>query len=339
MTSSQIDLQIRESIARSNSIVLTSHIRPDHDAVGSLIGLGTALENAGKQVQMVLSDSVAVSMRFLEGSSKVTKKIEAPFDLFVSLDCSDTKRLGNALPENTMVDINIDHHLSNLNFGKINLVEPETVATSAVIANHMADWGLAMEKNVATSLLMGILGDSIGFRTSNTSSATLRLAADLMDFGVNLPEIYTKTLVGRSFQAAKYWGIGLEKLSKKDGIIFTSLTLRDRKSVSYTGNDDADLINMLSSIEGPSVAIMFVEQSHNKVKVSWRAVPGVDISQLALEFGGGGHPAASGAEFSGSLEEAQNKVIPATIQFLKNNDNNSRNEKVRKYKNPKGELK
>lgn len=339
MISSHIDKQIFESISQSDRIVITSHIRPDHDAVGSLLGLGAALEAVGKNVQMVLADSVAVSMRFLEGASRVKKKVEEPFDLFISLDCSDTKRLGDILPDGVIVDINIDHHLSNLNFGRINLVEPDTVATSAVIATHLAHWGLSIDKNVAAPLLMGILGDSLGFRTSNTSSSTLRLTADLMDYGINLPEIYNKTLVGRSFPAAKYWGIGLDKLTKKDGIIYTSLTQQDRKSVSYTGNDDADLINMLSSIEGSSVAIMFVEQSYDKVKVSWRAIPGIDISPLALSFGGGGHPAASGAEIQGSLVDVKDKVIPATIQFIKNIDNNTRNEKVRNLKSKIGELK
>ncbi len=312
-----IDLEIRSAFAAANRIVLTSHIRPDQDAIGSLLGLGAALEASGKHVQMVLTDSISVGMRFLEGASKVTRIPEEPFDLFVSLDCSDTRRLGEALPKDVLVDINIDHHLSNLNFGRINLVESENVATSAVIADHLKDWGLALNQSSAEALLMGILGDSLGFRTSNTSSATLRLAADLMDYGVNLSEIYTKTLVGRTFQSAKYWGVGLGKLTKIDNVIYTSLSLVDRKSVSYTGNDDADLINMLSTVDNASVAIVFVEQGHDKVKVSWRAIPGIDISKLALSFGGGGHPAASGAEISGTLDEVQQNVLSATINYVK----------------------
>jgi phosphoesterase RecJ-like protein len=269
---------------------------------------------------MVLSDSISTGLRFLEGSEKVKKTVETPYDLYVSLDCSDSKRLGNALPEGVTVDINIDHHLSNLNFARINLVEPENVATCAVIAGHMNAWGLELNKTIATALLMGILGDSIGFRTSNTSSDTLRLAADLMDYGISMSELYTKTLVGRSYPAAKYWGAGLSNLTKIDGVIHTTLTLENRKSALYTGNDDADLINMLSTIDNASVAIVFVEQSKDKVKVSWRAIPGLDISKLALSFGGGGHPAASGAEMTGSLSEIQEKVLSATIDYVKKND-------------------
>lgn len=316
-----IDHKICSAFSSTNRIVLISHIRPDQDAIGSLLGLGSALELAGKNVQMVLSDSISVGMRFLEGADKVTKTYETPVDLIVSLDCSDTKRLGKALPEDVVVDINIDHHLSNLNFGRINLIEPENVATSAVIAEHLNAWGLEINKTVATALLMGILGDSLGFRTSNTSSNTLRLAADLMDYGISLPELYLKTLVRRSYSAAKYWGYGLSNLTKNNGVIHTTLTLEDRKSSLYTGNDDADLINMLSTIENASVAVVFVEQSKEKVKVSWRAIPGLDISKLALSFGGGGHPAASGAEITGSLSEIQEKVLLATVEYAKKSDN------------------
>jgi phosphoesterase RecJ-like protein len=317
----QIDLDIRAAFTEANRIVVTSHIRPDQDAIGSLLSLGCALEAAGKDVQMVLTDNISTGLRFLEGADRVKRQAEKPFDLFVSLDCSDTKRLGNSLPEDVTVDVNIDHHLSNLNFGRINLIEPENVATCAVLAAHMEEWGLSISKSVAVSLLVGILGDSIGFRTSNTSPDTLRLTANLLEKGVNLTDIYTKTLVGRSFASAKYWGLGLEKLTRKGKIIYTSLTLADRKTASYPGNDDADLINMMSTIDDANVAIMFVEQGQNKVKISWRAVQGIDISKLALSFGGGGHPAASGAEITGSLAEVQENVISATINYLKNGDN------------------
>lgn len=327
---SRIDEEIRSEFSSANRIVLAAHIRPDQDAIGSLLGLGSALESAGKQVQMVLTDSIAVGMRFLEGSEKVRRALEEPYDIFISLDCSDPKRLGKALPEGKTVDINIDHHLSNLNFGRINLVEPDSVATCALIARHLPLWGLQINEDVATALLMGILGDSLGFRTSNTGSDSLRLAADLMDYGVNLSELYNKTLIRRSFPAVKYWGLGFTNLEKKDGVIHTTLTLENRKTAKYSGNDDADLINILSTIDDVSVAVVIVEQSRDKAKVSWRAIPGLDVSKLALSFGGGGHPAASGAELSGTLDEIQHKVLTATIDFVKMNN---------KHKISKGEKK
>ncbi|HEX9013138.1 MAG TPA: DHHA1 domain-containing protein, partial [Anaerolineaceae bacterium] len=103
---------------------------------------------------------------------------------------------------------------------------------------------------------------------------------------------------------------------RQDRLVWTSLTLADRAAVGYPGNDDADLINILSSIEEADIAVIFVEQRAGKVKVSWRSVPGFDVSQVALQFGGGGHPAAAGAEIAGTLEEVQPRVLQATVPLL-----------------------
>jgi phosphoesterase RecJ-like protein len=116
-------------------------------------------------------------------------------------------------------------------------------------------------------------------------------------------------------------------LQRKDRIIWTSLTLEDRLKAGYTGNDDADLINMLSTVDDMDIAVIFVEQKEGRVKVSWRAQPGVDVSQVAFQFGGGGHPAASGAEIQGSLEEVQEKVLLVTFNLLESNSNHKNGSK------------
>jgi bifunctional oligoribonuclease and PAP phosphatase NrnA len=121
--------------------------------------------------------------------------------------------------------------------------------------------------------------------------------------------------VHRSFEAARYWGQGLAKLHHNDHIVWTSLTQEDRKAADYTGNDDADLINILSTIEDANIAIIFVEQHGGKVKVSWRAIPGLEVAQVAFSFGGGGHAAASGAEIEGTLEDIQQRVLKATAEL------------------------
>jgi phosphoesterase RecJ-like protein len=137
-----------------------------------------------------------------------------------------------------------------------------------------------------------------------------------MEIGTNLPDLYNRALVRRSFEAARYWGVGLSRLEQKGKMVWTSLTLEDRSAVNYPGNDDADLINILSTIEDADIAVIFVEQRGGKVKVSWRGVPGVDVSQVALSFGGGGHSAASGAEITGSLSEIRQRVLDETMPLL-----------------------
>ena len=308
---------IKERLAKAKDILITSHVRPDGDAVGSLIGLGLALKQAGKNVQLVLADGVPSSFKYLEGSDMVQTKIVGTFDTFITVDCADFKRTGKPFESVGQPDINIDHHITNEKFGKLNLIEGEEVATSAILTNHLSAWGYEITKPVAAALLTGIVTDTLGFRNWNTTPDSLRQTATLMEIGVNMPDIYMRALIRRSYEATRYWGQGLSKLERKNGMVWATLTLEDRKTAGYSGNDDADLINTISAVDGFKVGMIFVEQSDNRVKVSWRALEkGVDVSPIAKHFGGGGHAAAAGADISGSLKEIQPIVLMITREKL-----------------------
>ena len=308
---------IKQRLDAAKNIVVASHIRPDGDAVGSLLGLGLALKNARKSVQMVLVDGVSSSYKHLEGSELIVREPVKEYDTFITVDCADFKRVGRVFESFGQPDINIDHHKTNEKFGKLNLIEPEEVATAAILANHLPAWGLQITKPIAAALLTGIITDTLGFRTSNTNPSALRLCAMLMETGVNMPDLYMRSLVYKSFPAARYWGAGLSSLEQENGIVWGTLTLEDRKQAGYGGNDDADLINLISAIDGNKVGMIFVEQSDKHVKISWRALEeGIDVSPIAKQFGGGGHAAAAGADIPGALEEVQPVVLKATREQL-----------------------
>jgi len=313
------DLQkkIKDRIQAAQRVLVTSHVRPDGDAIGSSLAFALALLDAGKQVQVVLSDGLPASFKQLPGADMVRTKADGEFDLIVSVDCSDLKRIGEALDGYHAPDIIIDHHVTAEAFGTLNLVEPEAVATASVLMRHMHAWGLAITAPIAANLMTGLVTDTLGSRTSNTSPECLRQAADLLELGVDMSTLYYRSLVRRTFVEAKYWGAGLTSLERADGIIWATLTVADRKASGYTGKDDADLINIVSSIDDAEVAILFVEQNAEKTKISWRGLkPHVDVSQLARQFNGGGHKAASGAELSGSLAEVRERVLEATRKIL-----------------------
>jgi bifunctional oligoribonuclease and PAP phosphatase NrnA len=308
---------IKQRLDQSKHIVIASHVRPDGDAIGSVLGLGLALTNAGKTVQMVLADGVPASFQHLEGSELIIREPRVGSDTFITVDCADLKRVGQAFEGLGQPDLNIDHHKTNENFGKLNLIESEEVATAAILANYLPVWEFEITKPIAAALLTGIITDTLGFRTSNTNPSALRLSATLMETGVNMPDLYMRSLVHRSFPSARYWGAGLSSLEQKDGIVWATLTLADRKISGYAGNDDADLINLVSSIHGNKVGMVFVEQGDNHVKVSWRALEdGIDVSPIAKQFGGGGHAAAAGADIPGPLNEVQPLVLKATRERL-----------------------
>lgn len=311
-----VDLQIQKLLKSARSVVIAAHIRPDADAVGSLLGLGLPLLAEGKQVQLVLQDGLPEKYAFLPEAERVARSIRSGFDTLITVDCSDPKRLGSVLEGLPIADLNIDHHQTNLNFGKINLVEADAPATALVLAEHLPRWGLTVDANAAQCLLTGILGDTIGFRTSGTDARTLRTAADLMDRGANLPLVYRQTLLSRSIPELRYWGQGLTRIQHEDKLLWTVLTLDDRIKAVYPENDDADLINLLSSVSGLRVVVLFIQQTQDRVKVSWRSAEGIDVSTIAFEFGGGGHSAAAGADVEGSLEEVVSKVLHRTRQLL-----------------------
>jgi len=313
----RLDLAISQRLSAAQSIIVASHVRPDGDAIGSTLGLGLALQQAGKNVQMVLSDGVPAAFRHLPGSNLVVKRASIQYDMSVLVDCSDLERAGGALNGVVKPDLIIDHHITNLDFGVINLVDPTAVATSAILVKHLPQWGFSITPQVASALLTGLVSDTLGFRTSNMTPEALRLAAVLMESGADLPDLYQRALISHSFTAMRYWGQGLSSLQREGRLVWTSLTLADRVVAEYNGNDDADLVNIISTIEEADIAVIFVEQKNNRVKISWRSQPGVDVSQIAVQFGGGGHPAASGVEIAGKLEIVQAQVLEATRLLLK----------------------
>ena len=308
---------IKGRLEIAEKVLITSHVRPDGDAIGSLIGLGLALQNADKTVQMVLADGVPSSYRFLEGSDQVRKRTDGDFDTFISVDCADFKRTGKPFESFDRPDINIDHHITNERFGKLNLIEGKEVATAAILTKYLPSWGYEVTQPIAAALLIAIITDTLGFRTSNMTPEALRQAATLMETGVNMPELYMRGLVRRSYEASRYWGAGLSKLETGDGLVWSALTLEDRKATGYSGNDDADLINEISAIDGKKVGMIFVEQHDNHVKVSWRALEkGIDVSTVAKHFGGGGHAAAAGADIQGRLSDIKPLVLKTTREIL-----------------------
>ena len=308
--------QIRARLDSGERILITSHVRPDGDAVCSVLALGLALKERGKQVQMVLADGVPSDYHHLQHVEQIASRAIPPVDLVVTLDAAADDRSGDALRGFDGIDINIDHHITNTRFAALNFVDPAAVATCAILAELFPELGLQFTPAILDALLTGILTDTLGFRTSNMNPKALRIAADMVEKGADLPALYERALLRRSFTALRYWGAGLSKLQREGDLVWTSLSLADRKAADYPSNDDAELINNIAIVEGASVVLLFIEQHDNQVKISWRSQGAVDVSQIAAQFGGGGHVAAAGAVLAGSLDEVEQRVLQATRATL-----------------------
>jgi len=309
--------QAKDLLSRSQNVLLLTHQRPDGDALGSMLGLAHMLRAAGKKAFPVLTEGISSVFRYLPGSGDIRSELPGAWDLSVLVDCADLERI--SLPENAPrrpIDLLIDHHVTNGRFAAVNLVDPSSASTAELIVDLAEGLGLSIPREAAACLMAGVVTDTLGFRTSNTGIHTLEVAATLIRAGGSLPETVERSLHRRSFAAARYWGAGLSRLERDGEIVWTSLTLADRSASGYPGRDDADLVNILSSIDGHKVALLFIEQDGGKIKVSWRVVAGLDVTPLAISFGGGGHPAASGALLPGGLEDVRQEVLRRTKEWL-----------------------
>jgi phosphoesterase RecJ-like protein len=301
----------------ADSIAVISHERPDGDAIGSLLATVTAFQQAGKNSTAHLVGGLPRRYSFLPGADSVNGKLPDSADLWVFVDASDSDRSGfpsELLP--AQVDIQIDHHPTNTNFAKVNIVDDKAASTTQILFDFLPALGFEVDTAVASNLLVGLVTDTIGFRTHNVTSRVMEVAAELMRRGAPLADIYEKTLSERSYVSVHYWGKGLNRIKRANGLVWASLTLADRKEVGYPGSDDADLVNLLSKIDEAQIALVFVEQSPSSVKVSWRSTPEYDVSKTAFAFGGGGHKQAAGATIEGTLEEVEAQVLAATEALL-----------------------
>ena len=303
----------RSALAGARRVLVITHVNPDGDAIGSLLGFGLAARAAGKDVVLACADQPPDMFRFLPAFDEITAKAQGPFDLVVVLDVSDAARMGavGAALER-MPDIVVDHHLTNPGFARINFIDASAASTAELLTELLPEFGLALSQPVAECLLTGLVSDTLGFRTSNTSTKTLALAQQLMQAGAVLHEIYDRSLYKRSYTAVRLWAEGLARMEMKHRMVWARLPLEARAASGYQGFGDADLINVLTSVREADVALIFVERADGKVKVSWRSLPGINVAEVAAQFGGGGHAAAAGAEITGTVAEVEARVLAAT---------------------------
>ena len=310
-------LKAQKLIAGASTVLVTSHQRPDGDAIGSLLALHISLQAKGIVSHAVLAEEVPVRFRFLPGARSIQETAPNPFDLLIAVDCADRDRL--SLPSQfseASIDLNIDHHPTNTNFAKTNLVIHEAASTTQMLHTLIPDLGLPITADVRTNLLAGLITDTLGFRTDSVTPKVLRIAAELLEEGAPLAELYHLVLTQRKFDEVRYWGQGLSGITNEDGLVWTILDLNDREEAGYRQNDDADLVDVLTTIDEAKIVLLFVEQHGGKIKVSFRARSEYDVSELAKEFGGGGHRPAAGAMIVGQLETVTKEVLTAARNML-----------------------
>lgn len=301
-------------LTAARSVLIVSHVAPDGDAIGSLLGLYALLRAQGYQATPANQDGVPRFLRFLPGWEDVVTEAHGDFDLVVALDSSDLPRLGSAFDRRRYAHlplINIDHHVTNLGYGTVNAVDPTAASTCELVYRLALAMGWRIGPQAAQCLLTGIVTDTQGFRTANVTAALLGMAQRLMEAGASLPLI-TENAFGRSSLASIcLWGRALANVQLEDRIIWTAIPLDARAQCYGVEQSDTGLASFLVAAEEADVSVVLTERKDGKVDVGMRAKPPFDVAQVALRLGGGGHPRAAGCTLAVNLAEAQQQVLAA----------------------------
>lgn len=312
-------LELARCLMGAEHIYLGTHIDPDGDAIGSLLGMAWVLRHMGKAVTVACADPVPETYGFLPGSDGVTHEPPAGEDLIISLDAGGLDRLGKLYAPGCFAGkpvVNIDHHVTNTRFGDVVLVDPEAAATAEIIYLLLDRLEMPLTLAAATCLLTGIITDTRSFRTSNTTPRVLQVAALLMQSGAPLADIALRVFESKSISSLCLLGQALEAMHKSDRIIWSHVTQEMFRRCNARAEDASNIINLLNSTRDADMAILFREDADGSVDVGFRSKPGVNVSDIAVALGGGGHPQASGCRLSGPLPEVR-KLVLATVRAMR----------------------
>ena len=318
----QIIDRILDAVRQSKTFCIAGHIRPDGDCVGSQLGLALALQNEGKKVACWNEDGVPQKYKFLNGDGLFQKpKRGLRFDCVIATDCASFERLGKVVPcvSQRKILINIDHHESNPRYGDINWVSAREPSCGELIYRllKVARWPIT--RPIADCLFTAISTDTGSFQYPTTRPGTFHAGAELVTRGANLAKICDE--VYRSYPLSRARLLkhvySRFRLTHNDHIAWFWLKKADFTRTGAESNDTEGLIDHIRDIEPVVVACVFEEIEPELTRISLRSKSDkVNVSDIAGQFGGGGHPAAAGARIPGKPLSVQRRVIAAVKRAL-----------------------
>jgi phosphoesterase RecJ-like protein len=309
----------RSYIDAAHSVYIACHVLPDGDAIGSLLGLGLALRKVGKVCTLACADPLPAKYDFLPAAREIVSRPPGGEDLLVTVDVSDVERLGSLYDETAFHSrpvLNIDHHVTNTRFGTLNLIRP-LPSTAEIVYALLRRLAIALDADIATALLTGLVTDTRCFRTGNVTTQQLRTSIAWMNAGASLPQVNALVYDREPFAAICLWGQALAGVQRRGRIVWAEID-RDMLSRCSASPMEADgLVSFLASAQGMDAAVVFRVKQNGRIEVSMRAAPPWDLSGVALSLGGGGHPRAAGCTVDGPMAAARERVLGAIEEALR----------------------
>ena len=310
--------QVVQAIKKAQSFLVSSHIRGDGDSIGSVLALVRALRKAGKTAVAAIDSEIPDIYRFLPGALQIfpPSQVKRRFDVAVALDTPTRERLGatQALLPRCGAVITIDHHRTTQPFGDINWLDPRISSVGEMVFRLLKALRLRMDDAIAQSLYTAVVTDTGRFTYSNTTPSSLRIAADLMEAGLDFSEVARNVYQSTTRQVFALRALAMKTVHFAAGgrigiMMVTRAMFRETRAHPINTQDFVDIPR---SIKGVSVAVLFQEmEKPGWVKVSLRSDRTLEADKVALLFGGGGHARAAGCEIQGNIKDAHKRVLAA----------------------------
>ncbi len=313
--------EILKQIQKAEKIVILTHESPDGDAVGSSLAMKLIVEKLEKTADVIIPEYSRL-FNFLPSAEEIMTDSEIKnYDLAISVDCATLKRMAKKeYFENAKSTIVIDHHGSNTMYGDLNYVNPVSPACCEVLAGMLKYYEIDITKDIGTCLMTGIITDTGGFRHVGITPETFEFTADLIRLGVDVPDIYKRTLNTKTRANFELSKRVMDRMGiLEDGkVTFTYMNKKDEEEVGAEPGDHEGLVEIGRDIEGVEVSI-FIRQKENEeaYKISMRSGNKVNVSDICFLFGGGGHPRAAGALIQGNVEQVKEKLMKEVRKALK----------------------
>jgi phosphoesterase RecJ-like protein len=319
---------LHDFLASHSKFLLTTHLNPDGDGIGSEVAMALWLRGRGKSVR-VLNDSVLpVPFAFLVREQPIEswepELAERRFDeadALVVLDTGNRQRIGRlaeVLERHVIAIAVVDHHVSHQGFGQVNVIEPEASATGEIVYELIREAGDALTVPIAEALYVALMTDTGGFRYSNTDSHAHRMAAELLALGLDPQHLYSQVHAQASAGRIRFWGevLAALELHEQGRVAVLDAAPEQFQRHGVSGADTEGLVDMPRAIAGVEVVVLFSEVEPGKVKVSLRSTGRVSIDRVASRLGGGGHPHAAGVLLRATRPEARARILPELSRIV-----------------------
>ncbi len=296
------------------TVAIAGHVRPDGDCVGSCLATYNYIRTQFPQIQAVVYlEPIPNLFKFMAGADEIRNDCseDVSYDLFIALDCGDLGRLGAAAKyfESAQKTVCIDHHVSNQSFADENYIFPDASSTSELIFDLIDTDKIT--KEIAECIYTGIVHDTGVFQYSCTSAHTMEIAGILMEKGIDFPKIVDKTFFEKTYEQNRILGCALLKSQLHLGgtCISAVITRKEMEEYGVLPKHLEGIVSQLRSTKGVETAIFLYENEDGAYKVSMRSASVVDVAEIAVKFGGGGHARAAGITMSGEPEEIMAKLL------------------------------